>query len=308
MWAEGTYRAAQPRGQLRIDVFWNLERPATTSLCILCRAFRARSNKVSEMSPSQSPIDPERTFHFIAAQLEENRKQFNLWFRILTFVVTIMFGVAVWLFYYFGGRSVEDAKQTFAAELRRRIDDEFKTDRIRGTITTVVKERTSAELTAIMNAEVSRQVAAELERRKHLIDEQIRAEIEKFQSARMLPRHIPIDKLQATLDILKTAPSDNALYIDVFEGSGSESYTYADEYVKLFRSAGWKSAKLRVRTLEPMRRYMDLTLLVRDPATNRWVEPIKIAFVKVWGYGIPVMKDESLGDNEARMVVPLRPL
>src|SRR5713101_5861958 len=102
-------------------------------------------------SPIAPTVDSDRIFQFIKDQQDENRKQFDHWFKISIAFLSLISAVALWLFYYFGGRSIEDAKRTVTAELRARIEEEFKTERIRRTITDVAREKTSNELRDVMS-------------------------------------------------------------------------------------------------------------------------------------------------------------
>jgi hypothetical protein len=263
------------------------------------------------MTPGLPPVDPERLLQFIECHEDKNRKQFDHWLKISVSMLTLMSASAVGLFYYFAGRSVEDAKRMATAELSARIEAEFKTERIRQVMKDVVREKTSKELTSALQAEVSRQVAVELNGMKPLIQREVQAGIEQMISSRMQPRRISEGDFKALLKILKERPSANTVYIDIFEPKGSESYKYAEQYLILFQKAGWTSVKIRTVQLEPMRRYTDLVLFARiptPPPAISWTQPITQMFRDVWKFYLAVFPDSSLTDNEARLVIPPRPL
>jgi hypothetical protein len=193
---------------------------------------------------------------FVQQQSKQERDLFDAWLNRAMKVLAIITAVVAVLLVFMGfntvdgikkaaDRSITRAIQEAQTKVQERIDAEFRTEAIKTTIRQVAAERTAAEFRSVISDEVRDQLKnnpqfAQIVR--HEVETQTRQFVQA-ETARQLakatsPRRITESQRQHLVALLSPYKG-SSIKVSSLIGN-SEAATFAQQFVSVFRAAGWK--------------------------------------------------------------------
>jgi len=206
---------------------------------------------ISNSAPSWKEV-----LEFVQQQSKQERDLFDTWLKRTAKVLGLITAVAVGFLIFMGWNTVDGIKKAAdrstaraieqaQTKVQERIDAEFRTEAIKTTIRQVAAERTAAEFRSVISDEVRDQLknnpqfAAIV---RHEVQTQARQFVQA-ETARQLakaasPRSLTESQKQRLIALLSPYKG-NAIQVSSLIGH-PEVATFAQDFVSVFRAAGWK--------------------------------------------------------------------